>query len=154
MIGRRQLFGVAAGSLTLINGLKPDEALAAAADAGKSAAGAGGAGLARKAKAGVAPRGRDGRLVRLATLDLESEQDFTRGFRRLQNESLRAASYAAFERLLEREGIDQTTPISAEQLRKLVENEPGVNIASKTWLDNQYYMWKTLQMHFHQHADE
>lgn len=154
MIGRRQLFGVAAGSLTLINGLKPEEALAAAAEAGKSAAGAGSAGLTRKAKAGVAPRGRDGRLVRLATLDLESEQDFTRGFRRLQNVSLRAASYSAFERLLEREGIDQTAPISAEQLRRLVENEPGVNIASKTWLDNQYFMWKTLQMHFHQHADE
>ena len=154
MIRRRQLFGVAAGSLALVNGLKPEEALAAGTEAGKASAAGGAAKLAGKTRSGVAPRGMDGRLVRLATLDLESEQDFTRGFRRLQGQSLRAASAAAFDRVLEREGIDQTTPISVEQLRKLVDNEPGVNIASKTWLDNQYFMWKTLRQHFHDHADE
>jgi len=139
MIGRRQLFGVAAGSLTLMSGLKAADAAAAAG--------------AMSAAPGVKPRGVEGRLVRLATLDLESQQDFTKGFRRLQNKALRAASFAAFERVLEREGIDQTKPITVEQLRKLVENEPGVNIASKTWLDNQYYMWKTLQLHFRENAD-
>jgi hypothetical protein len=38
-------------------------------------------------------------------------------------------------------------------LRKLVDTEPGINIASKSWLDNQYYMWKTLQLHLHENAD-
>ena len=149
MIGRRQLFGVAAGSLALVQGMKPEDAVAATAlKTGSSGAKAAGA----KA-AGAKARGYNGRLARLATLDLESQQDFTRGFRRLQGKSLRAASFAAFERVLEREGIDQSTPITVEQLRKMVDTEPGINIASKSWLDNQYYMWKTLQLHLHENAD-
>ena len=107
-MNRRNLFGVAAGSLTLINGLKAEDALAAATQAKTVKAG----GMAH-AKSGVAPRGMSGRLVRLATLDLESQQDFTRGFRRLQSQKLRAASFAAFERVLEPEGIDQSTPAQA-----------------------------------------
>jgi hypothetical protein len=149
MIGRRQLFGVAAGSLALVQGMKPEDAIAATA----SKTGSSGAKAAGAKAAGAKARGYNGRLARLATLDLESQQDFTRGFRRLQGKSLRAASFAAFERVLAREGIDQSTPITVEQLRKLVDTEPGINIASKSWLDNQYYMWKTLQLHLHENAD-
>ena len=135
MIDRRQLFGAAAGSLALINGVAT-------------------ASTSRKPKAAVAPRGVDGRLVRLATLELEAQQDFTRGMRTLHGKALRAASLAAFDRVLEREGIDPATPITVEQLRRLIENEPSTNLASRTWLHNQQYMWKTLHAHFHDHADE
>jgi ubiquinone/menaquinone biosynthesis C-methylase UbiE len=151
MIGRRQLLGAAAGSVALANALASP-----AAQAGAVAAG-GAADAARRLQRGgsaAAARGVDGRLVRLGTLDLESEQDFTRGFRRLQSRLLRAASHAAFERVLAREGLDPTAPITVEQLRKLVEGEPGVNIAARAWLSNQLFMWKTLHMHFHEHADE
>ncbi|MFM7433753.1 MAG: hypothetical protein ACKO3O_09660, partial [Gammaproteobacteria bacterium] len=99
MIDRRQLFGAAAGSLALMNGVAA-------------------ASTVRKSKAAVAPRGVDGRLVRLATLELEAQQDFTRGMRTLHGKALRAASLAAFDRVLEREGIDPATPITVDQLRR------------------------------------
>jgi SAM-dependent methyltransferase len=150
MIGRRELFGATAATLVLAKSLQADAA-PTAANADTAAAAAGGS---KALRGTVQPRGMDGRLVRLPTLDLESEQDFTRGFRMLQNRQLRAASSAAFERILEREKIDAATPITMEQLRALIERDPIINMASKTWLDNQRFMWKTLQDHFHAHADE
>ena len=150
MIGRRELFGATAATLVLAKSLQANAA-PTAANADTAAAAAGGS---KALRSTVQPRGTDGRLVRLPTLDLESEQDFTRGFRMLQNRQLRAASSAAFERILEREKIDAATPITMEQLRALIERDPIINMASKTWLDNQRFMWKTLQDHFHAHADE
>ena len=87
MIGRRQLLGAATASLAL------------AKVAGAQAAGAAAAVTARGLPAGL-PRGADGRLARLATLDLESLQDFTLGFRVLYGKKLRLASAEAFDRLL------------------------------------------------------
>ena len=97
---------------------------------------------------------RSGRLVRLGTLDLESQQDFTLGFRLMHSKTLRTASNAAFERVLAREGIDPLTPLTIEQVRALVATEPAINIASRAWLANQQVTWKTLRDHFHAHADE
>jgi len=122
MIGRRELFGVAAAAASV----------AAVAQ----------------------PRGAEGRLRRLASLDLESQQDFTLGFRRVHAKQIRIASINAFERLLEAEGIDPATPLTVEQVRELITKDPSVNIAPKTWLTNQQLTWKTLRDHYHQHADE
>ena len=142
MIGRRDLFGATAGALVMSQALQ-SEAVAAAAKL---------APLTGPTKSYL-PRGVDGRIARLATLDLESLQDFTLGFRVMHSKALRAASAAAFERVLEREGIDPLTPISPEDVRRLVETEPAINIASKAWLANQQVTWKTLRDHFHAHAD-
>ena len=117
MIGRRELFGATAASLVLAKSLKADAAQTAA-NADSAAAASSGSKLLRGT---VQPRGMDGRLVRLPTLDLESEQDFTRGFRMLQNRQLRAASSAAFERILEKEKIDAATSITMAQLRALID---------------------------------
>jgi ubiquinone/menaquinone biosynthesis C-methylase UbiE len=144
MIGRRELFGAAAASLAMAKTLQGEIANAAspaqAADA-------------MQALAGLSPRGADGRLLRLATLDLESQLDFTLGFRLLHSKQIRAASINAFERVLEAEGIDPTTPLSAEEVRVLAEKDPAINIANKTWLANQQVTWKTLQDHFHGNHD-
>jgi ubiquinone/menaquinone biosynthesis C-methylase UbiE len=144
MIGRRELFGAAAASLAMAKTLQGEIANAAspaqAADA-------------MQALAGLSPRGADGRLLRLATLDLESQLDFTLGFRLLHSKQIRAASINAFERVLEAEGIDPTTPLSAEEVRVLAEKDPAINIANKTWLANQQVTWKTLQDHYHANAD-
>ena len=142
MIGRRDFFGATAGALVMSQALQ-SEARAAAANL---------APLTGPAKSYL-PRGVDGRIARLATLDLESLQDFTLGFRLMHSKALRASSAAAFERVLEREGIDLLTPISAEDVRRLVDTEPAINIASKAWLANQQVTWKTLRDHFHAYAD-
>ena len=143
MIGRRELFGATAGALVMAQTLKADAAAAAEKLKPYTAA----------PKGSYLPRGTDGRLARLATLDLESHQDFTLGFRLMHSKALRAASAAAFERVLEREGIDPLTPLTGEQVRQLVETEPGINIASRAWLANQQVTWKTLRDHFHANAD-
>ena len=150
MIGRRELFGATAASLALAKTLTADAAQTAA---GNVVAGPG-AGLAKPIRGAVQPRGMDGRLVRLPTLDLESQQDYTLGFRLMHSKALRTASSAAFERVLEREGIDPLTPLTVDQVRALVATEPAINIASRAWLANQQVTWKTLRDHFHAHADE
>jgi ubiquinone/menaquinone biosynthesis C-methylase UbiE len=144
MIGRRELFGAAAATAVLARTLQGEVAKAAtpaqAADA-------------MQKLAALSPRGADGRLLRLATLDLESQQDFTLAFRLLHSKQIRVASVNAFERVLEAEGIDPTTPLSADQVRRIAEKDPAINIANKTWLANQQVTWKTLQDHFHGNYD-
>ncbi|NDD75286.1 MAG: class I SAM-dependent methyltransferase [Gammaproteobacteria bacterium] len=148
MIGRRELFGATAATLVLAKSLQADAAPTAAnADTAAAAA-------AKPIRGAMQPRGVDGRLVRLGTLDLESQQDFTLGFRLMHSKTLRTASNAAFERVLAREGIDPLTPLTIEQVRALVATEPAINIASRAWLANQQVTWKTLRDHFHAHADE
>jgi ubiquinone/menaquinone biosynthesis C-methylase UbiE len=99
------------------------------------------------------PRGADGRLLRLGTLDLESQQDFTLGFRLMHGKKIRAASNAAFDRVLAQEGLDAATPISVEQLRALIEKDPAISIATRSWLANQQVTWRTLLDHYHANAD-
>jgi ubiquinone/menaquinone biosynthesis C-methylase UbiE len=144
MIGRRELFGAAAASVALVKVLDRP-AGAAAAQVGSQ--------VGSKNTDWMQPRGVDGRLTRLETLDLESQQDFTAGFRLMQNKGLRAASYAAFDRALAKLGLPPKTLLTAEQVRAIADAEPLVNVSAKAWLTNQHLMWKTLQDHFHANSD-
>ncbi len=140
-IRRRELLGAAAASVAL------SKIAAAAAAATPEAA---------EVLASVAaklPRGANGRLARLMTLDLESQQDFTAGFRVLHSGKIREASFAEFDRILEREGHDPAEPMTIEQVRALTDQEPSINVLARSWLSNQQITWKTLQTHFHQHSD-
>lgn len=144
MLRRRDLLGAATASLALVETLKANVAQAAspaqAADA-------------MQALSVAQPRGADGRLLRLGTLDLESQQDFTLGFRLMHGKKIRAASNAAFDRVIAQEGLDAATPITVEQLRALIEKDPAISIATRTWLANQQITWKTLLDHYHANAD-
>ena len=138
MINRRTLFA-GTGATVALSALLSDR-IAQAAEMGKPSG-------------GVALRGTDGRLKRLGTLDLESQQDFTLAFRLMQRKQIQAAAFDRFDKVLAQKGIDPTTPISVEEMLALVENEPSINIASKTWITNQQITWKTLQDYFHANAD-
>ncbi len=144
MIGRRELFGAAAATVALGKLLQGDVAKAASTAQATDA---------MQKLAALEPRGADGRLLRLASLDLESQQDFTLGFRLMYSKQLRAASMSVLDRLLEAEGIDPTTPMTAEQLLSLIEKDPAINISSRSWLANQQITWKTLMDYYHKHAD-
>ncbi|MFO1425744.1 MAG: class I SAM-dependent methyltransferase [Steroidobacteraceae bacterium] len=141
---RRQLFGAAAATVAAASALRHEASFAATEAQRVDAAGK---------LAALTPRGVDGRLIRLPTLDLESLQDFTLGFRLMQAKQLREASYAAFDRVLEKEGLDPLTEITVEQCRELIQKDPVINIASKTWLANQQVTWKTLQDFYHANPD-
>ncbi|MEZ5514858.1 MAG: class I SAM-dependent methyltransferase [Steroidobacteraceae bacterium] len=140
MIGRRTFFGAATASVALGGLLQSQAAEATAATA-------------KLGFKDYEPRGALGRLERFGTLDLEAQQSFTEGFRLMHRKLIRAASNQALDRVLARNGLDPTTLVTKEELIALVENEPAINIASKAWLANQQVTWKTLQNHFHQHAD-
>jgi ubiquinone/menaquinone biosynthesis C-methylase UbiE len=144
MIGRRELLGAAVATAASARTLQGD--IASAASPAQAAE-------AMQALAAVRPRGADGRLLRFASLDLESQQDFTLGFRRMHSRQIRIASIKAFERLLEQQDIDPATPLTVDQVRELVTHDPAVNIATKTWLANQQLTWKTLHDHHHRNAD-
>jgi ubiquinone/menaquinone biosynthesis C-methylase UbiE len=102
---------------------------------------------------GPQPRGAIGRLPRLESLDLESQQDFTAGFRLMENRLIRASSFAAFDRALAERGMDPKTPVTAEEVRAIADAEPLVNMHAKAWITNQALMWKTLADHYHANAD-
>ena len=138
MFNRRTLFAGTGATVALSALLS--EGFAQAAEMGKSSGGA-------------APRGADGRLKRLGSLDLESQQDFTLAFRLMQKKQIQAAAFDRFDKVLAAKGIDPTTPMTVEEMLVLVENEPSINISSKTWITNQQITWKTLQDYFHANAD-
>lgn len=103
--------------------------------------------------ADVAQRGVDGRHTRLGAFDVESRHDFTRSFGIMQRRLIRATANEALDRLLEREGLDPTEKISMDALRKLIDDEPAINISPQTWVANQQLTWKNLQDFFHANAD-
>ena len=138
MFNRRTLFA-GTGATVALTALLSDR-IGQAADIGKPAG-------------DVALRGSDGRLKRLGTLDLESQQDFTLAFRLMQRKQIQAAAFDRFDKVLAQKGIDPTTPMTTEEMLVLVENEPSINISSKTWITNQQITWKTLQDYFHANAD-
>ena len=151
MIGRRELFGAAAASVAMAKTLQGD--IANAANEVAKASSPTQSAEAMQKLAGIQSRGADGRLLRLGTLDLESQQDFTLGFRLMHGKAMRTMSVNVFDRVLEAEGLDATTPLTLDQLLALIEKDPAINIAAKTWLANQQVTWKTLADHYHKNAD-
>jgi len=105
------------------------------------------------AEALYAPRGTKGRLTRLGSFDVESRQEFTKGFRSMHRQQIRAAANEALDRLLEREGIDPTMKMDMPTLLSLVDADPAINISSHTWIANQRLTWKNLQDYFHSNED-
>jgi ubiquinone/menaquinone biosynthesis C-methylase UbiE len=151
---RREVFGLAAGSALVAHQLRGELAEAQEYFSAISAPGApqGKPGSVVGSK-GVLARGTDGRLPRLGSLDLESQQDFTLGFRLMHGKTIRAASMAAFDRLLQARGIDPTAPMTMDEMRALVENDPAINLTSKAWLANQQITWKSLRDHYYANSD-
>lgn len=143
MIRRRELLGAAGASLVLGSTLKSE--VARAAERIES--------IVPGALSATRPRGAEGRLARMASLHLESQQDFTLGFRLMHARAIKNASMNAFDRVLEREGIDPAAPLTIDDIRRLIELDPMINVASKTWLANQRITWKTLLDYYHANSD-
>jgi ubiquinone/menaquinone biosynthesis C-methylase UbiE len=142
MMNRRGLLGVTA--------------VGAAATAGSGLLGAVSASAAPVTSSGagrLAKRGHVGRLVRIGDLDVESRQEFTKGFRDMHRQGFRDSANEALGRLLAREGIDPTAEIEMSTLIKLVENEPEITLSAHTWLANQRVTWKNLQDYYYANAD-
>lgn len=103
-------------------------------------------------KGDIEKRGSKGRLERLPELDLESKHDFVTGFRSFHGRFNRPAS-KRIDKILEENGLDPKAKYSMEEVNKLVENDPLVQMSGRTWISNQQITWKILQDHFHENAD-
>ncbi len=99
------------------------------------------------------PRGNIGKLERLATLDLESRQDFLTGFRVWSNGPLGRAAQVRAGEIFKARGIDPNSDISVEALRKVLEGDPIIGASMRYWISGQQVSWKLLQDEFHGNAD-
>ncbi len=116
----------------------------------------------KSAKAKTAPssfrgdvelRGTDGRLERLATLDLESIQDFLTGFRTKVNTEFEGLALKRSRKVLEDAGLNPYGDHSMEVVLSLLGNDPVIGTRTRLWIGSQQITWKSLQNHFYKHAD-
>lgn len=78
------------------------------------------------------PRGTRGRLERLARLDVESRDDFLTGYRVWGSEQAIPAGMKRFNQLLERAGIDPSSPDTPiEDIFSVVDSDPIVGVAAR-----------------------
>ncbi len=102
-------------------------------------------------------RGSNGRTPRLPSLDLESQQDFVRGFRewmvtemdsqiRVHSEELAAHAAAPT-------GAEANGRVDLDKLRAAYDTDPLIASRLRVWITNQRQMWTGLQGQFSQHRD-
>ncbi len=101
----------------------------------------------------VAPRGMDGRLVRLPSVDLESRQDFLTGHRIFVNGDYRTAMTKRAMEVLATNKIDPQADVPLEQAVKLFSADPIIAGQLRSWLSSQRLMWSTIRDYYHANAD-
>ncbi|MDX2221933.1 MAG: methyltransferase domain-containing protein [Rhodospirillaceae bacterium] len=100
------------------------------------------------------PRGTIGRLERLPTLDLESQQGFFTEFRVWVNRRMvRAAEQRSIE-VLKAAGIDPQAELPREQVIKMFENDPMMTMHTLAWESSQRQMWASIQDAYHAEKDK
>ena len=135
MMNRRTLFGTAAGAAAMTTFFKERAAFAKTPDYD------------------VELRGSVGRHERLGTLKLESQQDFTLGFRLFQAKKMRRMSGILLNKALVDKGLNPKDTMTIDQMLEIADADPQINMASRAWISNQQVTWKTLQDYFHANAD-
>lgn len=89
-------------------------------------------------------RGRNGRTPRLRSLDVESQQDFVRGFRQWMFTELDPVVNAHAESLLKRQGVIGGDNTETGELRDIFDSDPFIASRMRVWITNQRQMWKGL----------
>ncbi len=98
-------------------------------------------------------RGTVGRTPRLRSLDLESQQDFVRGFRRWVYGPLDKAAERRSEALLEARGLDKGPASPLEAVRDLLHRDPVVATRNRCWCSSQTLMRRELLSHLRAESD-
>ena len=92
-------------------------------------------------------RGQHGRMPRVRSLDLESQQDFVRGFRQWMFSDLDPAVNAHAAKL-ELMGEVRGPEPEVEVLRATFDRDPFIAARMRLWITNQRQMWKGLADQF------
>ncbi|MDG2244041.1 MAG: class I SAM-dependent methyltransferase [Rhodospirillaceae bacterium] len=96
-------------------------------------------------KGDLDPRGTVGRLERLPTLDLESQQDFLTGFRKDMGRAFRRVGSQRMAALFEAKGLDAFSDPSIETILEIAENDHILGMHVRTWVSMQQFTWSTIQ---------
>lgn len=115
---------------------------------------ASGAALATPRKGDVELRGTVGRLERLGSLELESQQDFLTNFRSWVNDDLRRAATLRAEAIVKSMGLDPKGTFKYKEAAALFEKDPILAGYVRAWVANQELTWSTIQDYFHANADQ
>jgi SAM-dependent methyltransferase len=96
-------------------------------------------------KGDLDPRGTVGRLERLPTLDLESQQDFLTGFRVVTGRGFRSIVSKRMVALFEAKGLDAYSDPPMETILEIAENDHILGMHARTWVSMQEFTWSTIQ---------
>ncbi|MSO97299.1 MAG: class I SAM-dependent methyltransferase [Rhodospirillaceae bacterium] len=105
-------------------------------------------------KGDVELRGTIGRLERIGSLELESQQDFLTNFRGWVNNDFRQAAQQRAGDIALAAGLDPTSAVDYQVAAKLFEKDPVIAGYVRTWVSNQLQTWGTIQDFFHSNADQ
>ncbi|MDX2225301.1 MAG: class I SAM-dependent methyltransferase [Rhodospirillaceae bacterium] len=101
----------------------------------------------------VEPRGTQGRLERLPTLDVDSRVDFTTGLRRYRTNVLEPAARARFNDILKANGLDPKANVPPAEFVKLVENDPVIGLEGRVRIDSQRMAHRLFKEAFERNQD-
>jgi ubiquinone/menaquinone biosynthesis C-methylase UbiE len=99
-------------------------------------------------------RGASGGAPRLRSLDLESQQDFIRGFRRFVYGDLDPAAKRHGARLLDRAGLGDGPDVPIEAVRAVLHADPLVATRNRCWATSQIAMRREMLSHLRDHAEQ
>ncbi len=98
-------------------------------------------------------RGTNGRTARLRSLDVESQQDFVRGFREWIVTDMDAQIRDHSEALLQAHGVTGDRSGDVETLRTVFDPDPLIAARLRVWITNQRQLWAGLSGQLGRHRD-
>jgi len=101
----------------------------------------------------IEARGTMGRVERLPSLYLESQQDFLTGFRDWTDRRFNQAAAKRMNELFETKGLDPDANPSIETVLEIVDGDPVIGMSARTWISCQQLTWSTVQNEFDRDAD-
>ena len=110
--------------------------------------------LARLAMNDVEPRGTDGILERLPSLDLESYDEFSTSTRVWITSDLARAAERRAAQILRANGINPRDDVPFETAVELLADDPIIAFHGSSWQRLQHHMWKQLRREFYDNYDE
>jgi SAM-dependent methyltransferase len=98
-------------------------------------------------------RGSNGRTPRVRSLNLESQQDFVRGFREWMVTEMDSQIRVHSEDLARRNGIAPGAAASVDDLRAAFDPDPLIASRLRVWITNQRQLWSGLSEQFGANRD-
>ncbi len=101
----------------------------------------------------LAPRGRNGRMERLAEIDLESRMDFLMSVRTFANGPMSRAADQRATDILASKGIAPDAELPMREAIALLEDDPVVSARTRAWMSVQQLSWNNIKTECESNAE-